>query len=341
MSAPFQCKLPELQVKKYVDDLISSGCKLLISIPTRFADNCKSSLLDHIYTNFTNKNNQSGVCIFEISDHLPIFFIAKNVKCFSNKRTKFIRSLKNFNSESFVIDLQNKLSTIGAEVETNVNQDVANLTTMFNSVLDKHAPKRLMSRKEKRLSDKPWITRGILKSIKTKNKLFKKYFKSKQGISNDKKVLYKKYLNKLTHVKNLAKRNYYESIIKNNNKNPSQIWSVINNIVDYKNSASKGKFPSAITIENETVKTDSQKFLDKLCKYFANIGANMSKNLPHTNTKSFKIHHKTCMKSFILQDIFKEEVSDAIASIKSSSAPGTDEITPKFVIIAKGILSPC
>ena len=85
---------------------------------------------------------------------------------------------------------------------------------MFNSVLDKHAPKRLMSRKEKRLSDKPWITRGILKSIKTKNKLFKKYFKSKQGISNDKKVLYTKYLNKLTHVKNLAKRNYYESIIK-------------------------------------------------------------------------------------------------------------------------------
>ena len=202
------------KIKNYVDDLISSGCKLLINIPTRFADNCKSSLLDHIYTNLTNKNNPSGVCIFEISDHLPIFFIAKNVKCFSNKRTKFIRSLKNFNSENFVIDLQNKLSTIGAEVETNVNQDVANLTTMFNSVLDKHAPKRLMSRKEKRLSDKPWITRGILKSIKTKNKLFKKYFKSKQGISNDKKVLYKKYLNKLTHVKNLAKRNYYESIIK-------------------------------------------------------------------------------------------------------------------------------
>ena len=106
-------------------------------------------------------------------------------------------------------------------------------------------------------------------------------------------MLYKKYLNKLTHVKNLAKRNYYESIIKNNNKNSSQIWSVINEIVDYKNSASKGKFPSAITIENETVKTDSQKFLDKLCKYFAKIGANMSKNLPHTNTSSFKIHHKT------------------------------------------------
>ena len=328
------------KIKNYVDDLISSGCKLLINIPTRFADNCKSSLLDHIYTNLTNKNNQSGVCIFEISDHLQIFFIAKNVKCFSNNRTKFIRSLKNFNSENFVIDLQNKLSTIGAEVETNVNQDVANLTTMFNSVLDKHAPKRLMSRKEKRLSDKPWITRGILKSIKTKNKLFKKYFKSKQGISNDKKVLYKKYLNKLTHVKNLAKRNYYESIIKNNNKNPSQIWSVINEIVDYKNSASKGKYPSAITIENETVKTDSQKFLDKLCKYFANIGANMSKNLPCTNSSSFKIHHKTCMKSFILQDIFKEEVSDAIACIKSSSAPGIDEITPKFVKIAKGILSP-
>ena len=46
------------KIKNYVDDLISSGCKLLINIPTRFADNCKSSLLDHIYTNLTNKNNQ-------------------------------------------------------------------------------------------------------------------------------------------------------------------------------------------------------------------------------------------------------------------------------------------
>ena len=33
--------------------------------------------------------------------------------------------------------------------------------------------------KKKRLTDKPWITRGILTSIKTKNRLYKKYLKNK------------------------------------------------------------------------------------------------------------------------------------------------------------------
>ena len=36
----------------------------------------------------------------------------------------------------------------------------------------------LFKKKEQRLSKKPWITPGILSSIKTKNKFFQNYFKS-------------------------------------------------------------------------------------------------------------------------------------------------------------------
>ena len=79
---------------------------------------------------------------------------------------------------------------------------------------------RPMSRKEKRLNEKPWITRGILTSIKTKNRLFQKY-KSNNSDSS-KKQQYKKYLNKLTHIKNIVKRSYYENLIKKNKRNPSQ-----------------------------------------------------------------------------------------------------------------------
>jgi len=54
-------------------------------------------------------------------------------------------------------------------------------SNIFRSVLDKQAPLSLMSCKKKRLSNKPWITPGIQKSITKikllfapKNKLFKK-----------------------------------------------------------------------------------------------------------------------------------------------------------------------
>ena len=149
---------------------------------------------------------------------LPTFCIAENISL-SDAKTKLIRNIRHFSLETFLIDLDNELSGLSQDSssETNtssVNQDATNLVNTFNLIIDMHAPLRPMSRQENRLSDKPWITCGILTSIKTKNKHFKKYFKNK-NINTDqfKKEHYKKYLNKLTHVKNLAKRIYYENLI--------------------------------------------------------------------------------------------------------------------------------
>ena len=314
---------------------------MLINIPTRFAETCKSSLLDHVYTNMTNESIKSGVCIFEISDHFPTFFIAHRSKILHNIKTKFRQSMKQFKLEDFLLELRNDLSNLNLKPDkSDVNQDVINLTTVFNSVLDRHAPMRQMSRKEKRLTDKPWITKGILISIKTKNRLYKKYFKNKNDhTDNPKREFYKKYLNKLTHIKNLAKRTYYEKLLKTNYKNPSKTGSIIREIVDHKNSYNKSNLPPVIPVKNEIVRTDSLKFLECLCEFFTNIGRNMSNNLPFYKF-SFRIYNKSCLQSFVLQEITTEDVSNAIDSIKSHSAPGKDEISPKFVKLAKCILSP-
>ena len=129
-------------------------------------------------------------------------------KILHNIKTKFMQSMKQFKLEDFLLDLRNDLSKLNLKPnKPNVNQDVINLTTVFNSVLDRHTPMRPMSKKEKRLTDKPWISKDILTSTKTKSRLYKKYFKNK----NFKREFYKKYLNKLTHIKNLARRTYYET----------------------------------------------------------------------------------------------------------------------------------
>ena len=88
--------------------------------------------------------------------------------------------MKQFKLKDFLFDLRNDLSKLNLKSDkSNVNQNVINLTTVFNSVLDKHGPMRPMSGKKKRLTNKAWITRGILTSIKTKNKLHKKHFENK------------------------------------------------------------------------------------------------------------------------------------------------------------------
>ena len=91
--------------------------------------------------------------------------------------------MRNFSLETFLIDLDNELYSLSQDSssETNtasVNQDASNLVNTFNSIIDRHGPLRPMSRQKNRLSDKRWITHGILTSIKTKSKLFKKHFKN-------------------------------------------------------------------------------------------------------------------------------------------------------------------
>ena len=162
--------------------------------------------------------------------------------------------------EDFLTDLIAKMPEIKLNYSaTNVNTDVSNsnIALTFKSVLDKHAPLRPQTRKETKLNKKPWITFGLLKSIKTKNNLFKKLFKS----NNPKeKAFYKNHLNKLTHVKYAAKRNYYENLIKINSRNSSQTWSAIREIIDCKHSSNKIKLPSTISIQTQFYKTDSKPF---------------------------------------------------------------------------------
>jgi len=45
--------------------------------------------------------------------------------------------------------------------------------TVFKNTLDKHALLKQASRKDLKFKSKPWMTRGLQKSVATKNKLFK------------------------------------------------------------------------------------------------------------------------------------------------------------------------
>ena len=147
-------------------------------------------------------------------------------------------------------------------------------------------------------------------------------------------------MNNLMHVKEAVKRNYYENLIKTNSKNSSQTWSAIRKIIDCKHSSNKLKLPSTISTENQFYKTDSKLFLDKLCDYFATIGASLSKNIASRNKSSFKIHSKCCLHSFVFHEITEHDVSDCINNIKINSAHGIDEIPSKFVKMSNCILSP-
>ena len=84
-----------------------------------------------------------------------------------------------------------------------------------------------MSRRQCKFSKNPWITRGMLTFLKNKNKLYAKYLTNKTSKLLSK---HKKYTNKLTRVKEVAKRSYSEYLFQNA-KNPTDMWKRINEVL--------------------------------------------------------------------------------------------------------------
>ena len=87
------------------------------------------------------------------------------------------------------------------------------------------------------------------------------------------------------------------------------------------------------------IKTDSPTFLDKLCEYFANIGANMARNVPKSSN-CFKLFSQSSKESFVFQEISEEDVNSSIDKIKIASSKDIDEIPSKFVKLSQCVLSP-
>ena len=74
---------------------------------------------------------------------------------------------------------------------------------MFNQNMPLLKPRRKINEDGMKV---PWITKGIPKSRKTKNMLYKKFMKNPNERNES---TYKIYRNKFNKVKNLAKKYYY------------------------------------------------------------------------------------------------------------------------------------
>jgi len=184
------------------------GIHCLINKPTRIIDH-SSTLLNHLYTNGSRITIHSGICIWNVSDHYPIFCIIPSTK--SNQKCKklYARDTTLFETEVFLDELQRNMETLQIQ---DVNTTFSRFALLFETTLNKHAPLKMMSRKQQRMHRKPLISKGILKSIKTKNKLFSKIQNLDKTDSN-KWNKYKKYRNKLNHIIEYAKMTYFKNQI--------------------------------------------------------------------------------------------------------------------------------
>ena len=141
-----------IQTSNYMNELHSAGAVLAIDKPTRLTNT--SATIDHIYTNNLLNNVPVGILIYEVSDHLPVYIVFKDIIT-QKQQNHMYRDINNFNINTYKEEMFEKLKSYIKTLHDNQNFLYHNFADIFCNLLNCHAPLRQSSCKNLRFINKP------------------------------------------------------------------------------------------------------------------------------------------------------------------------------------------
>ena len=139
----------------------------VITHPTRITSH-SATLIDNIFTNQLHDNMKCGLLFSDISDHLPIFCICLETRQTVNRKNKNDKIIVREKNEHNYNKFREKLTEVNwSELEgfNDANQSYQTFHSRFSLIYNTSFPIKQL--KQKNLT-KPWLSKGILKSIKKK-----------------------------------------------------------------------------------------------------------------------------------------------------------------------------
>ena len=149
---------------------------------------------------------------------------------------------------------------------------------IISPTINKHAPQKRMSRKQARLAMKPWITKGILLSIRKKTPCLK--------LASSAETLYKScsfaniQINSLKSKLCQNKCIFTQSWIKTK-KNSRETWKIIRSVLPSKSSR---EAPSSVRLNNMTSE-DPTTVANKFNNFFCTVGQNLAEKIEQIPNK--------------------------------------------------------
>ena len=299
----------------FYDKMTSNLLVPLILLPTK-VNSKNDTLIDNIFTNQLNPETITGNLTVNFSDgHLPSFaiFPKPNQRHLPKKHNLFTRKI-NFNDEVKKQNFLCDLAAIDMDTEVIVANDPSksmdNLLQKTDKLLDVYYPLEKLTKKEFKQTIKPWITAGILNSIKRKNELFRKYMKCKNNTVRDNiHNEYKSLKNRITNLIQISKKNYYTRYFNQYSNNIKKVWTGIKGIINIK--AKDQNSPNCIEVDKKLV-TDNKEICNEFNDYFSTVADKiLEKNktpilksfdqyLPESNPNSFAFEPSTPNEVFLL-----------------------------------------
>ena len=311
--------------RNFKEIMNENGFSMQVRDKTRCSDQSglPVSMLDHIFTNFTN-NNYTSVISDKItkSDHLAIIFSCK----FCTPKIKIRKMFYDF-SYNNCIKFQENAASLYENYAINSN-DIDRETDLFikfnNDLVKRYFPLKVKYISIKRLEMK-WINKSILKLIDKKHKLYILYKKNELPSH-----VYKAYADLLAILLKSLRRDYYKSKLQET-RDSHKTWSVINEILGRNRKYNKIK---EIVFQGEKI-TDEVEISSRFCEHFSSVPIVTQNNLNASLNQYDELIPYNAT-SFTFNQITPIEIQKIIKSLHKKGR----NLPSKFLKIANQYIAP-
>ena len=328
LTGDFNIDLHKHTAAAFEDIMFGNGFSPLISIATHFKPGCSPSCIDNILTNSTDLVVSSGVCKPVVTHHCPVFcLVSTNWKSSETPKVLPKYDYNESNMTLFENTLHNYLQ------RNNFNQDnlntsesnFENLVKKINELVDECFQMDINILSSRRnIVNNPWISIGIITSIKTKDHYYNEWRKSIKKLktkAGDPSLYlkYKVYRKSLKGIVNDAKRKHHLKQFDKANGNSKETWKVINEI----RGKQKVKIKPSFIIDGTLVE-ERRIIANGFNNYFTSIASKLNESenelLIEPLPKYTDYIKNSVESSIFLADSSPEEIIEIIKELSSNKA---------------------
>lgn len=292
--------------------------------PTR---NC--NCLDHVILK-SHKQAITMVLDSLFTDHSPVIFCCAN---YNINVTANFRTSKRLNLQECLLGLQN-MDFSDVVYDTDADRAIHTLVNKLSRLLNTNTVTvNIPSRKR---IVKPWITPGLLRCIRHRDKLFRKT--KKQPNNEDIMIIYKRYKLFCNKILRKVKTDYERSEFQKHKKNPKQMWKLIKKLSNLNQ-----RVPPPDELLSTCTNPESS--VNSINSFFANVGKDLASKLISTSPDtSTQVPHKekdaSVRESMVLLCTDEKEIEEIILGLRRDCATGWDGIPTSLVIDGRYTLIP-
>ena len=280
-----------------------------------------------------------------MSDHFPCFISLPNVEPSITRNTIYSAghsptALAKFKEE---INKANLSDLVQATLMSDPNKSYNNLYQVLSKAKALHILIKQVKFDKKKHKKSPWITKGIIKSLTCRDKLYRSFKQCRVGteVYNTLKTNLHTFNRILKPCISSAKKVYYINVFNQYKFNIKKTCGTIKDLLNKKNNTSAS--PDSLNINGDLIK-DKEKIADHFNNYIANIVHILSQQITanYNSNVSYSDFLDNSDNSRFEFSLVSESVIDKIINdISAKNGSGPDGINTKLLkLVQHNLISP-